>query len=147
MGLGQRLVHLHNEDCASSTATGWNDVPCTDIVPFVCEAREAGPVLSQYVSFTASNTLSATQGTTDVTVSLEPGDVLSVGTCGVPGAYATNDTFLGPDGEEPFANDDACKGSGSHIRYKVPTCGGGTYVIKAGCYENGSCGGRLGYTD
>jgi hypothetical protein len=84
-----------------------------------------------------------------VTVFLEPGQVLSVGTCGVPGAFATNDTFLrlvGPDGEELFSNDDACKGSGSHIRYKVPECGGGTYVIKAGCYESGSCGGRLGYT-
>jgi hypothetical protein len=146
-----------NEDCAvnnsvaTTAGTGgrWNDIPCTDVVSFVCESREAGPVLYQYVNFTASNTLSATQGTTDVTLSLEPGDVLSVGTCGVPGAFATNDTYLrllGPTGEELFENDDACKGSGSQLRYKVPACGGGTYVIKVGCYESGSCGGRLGYT-
>jgi hypothetical protein len=146
-----------NEDCAvnnsGATSTGgagrWNDIPCTGPAPFVCESRDNGPLIHHYVNFTASNTASATQGTTDVTLSLEPGQVLSVGTCGVAGAFATNDTYLrllGPTGEELFSNDDACKGSGSHLRYKVPTCGGGLYTLKVGCFENGSCGGRLGYT-
>lgn len=154
---GEPNNSLGNEDCAVNnsiaTSTGpaglWNDIPCTDLAAYVCESRDPGTVTYHYLSFTASNTLSATQSTTDVSVFLEPGQVLSVGTCGVPGAFATDDTFLrlvGPDGEEIFFNDDACKGSGSHIRYKVPECGGGTYVIKAGCYESGSCGGRLGYT-
>jgi hypothetical protein len=148
---------VSNEDCAVNnsiaTPTGpagmWNDIPCTDPAPYVCESPETTPDGHHYLEFTASNTASATQSTAEVTLTLEPGQVLSVGTCGVPGAFATNDTYLrllGPTGEELFENDDACKGSGSHLRYKVPACGGGTYVIKVGCYENGSCGGRLGYT-
>lgn len=147
----------NNEDCAvnnsGSTSSGpagkWNDIPCTELAPFICESRDNGPFLHHYVNFTASNTQSATVGTTDVTVSLEAGQVLTVGTCGVAGAYATNDTYLrllSATGEEIFSNDDACKGSGSNIRFKVPPCGGGTYIIKVGCFENGSCGGRLGYT-
>lgn len=146
-----------NEDCAvgnapvqgSQPAGKWNDLPCSDYVSYFCESLGSGPRYYQYVTYSTADTDSATRYTTDVTVTLQPGQILDVGTCGLPGVFATNDTYLrllGPDGLEVMDNDDACKGSGSRIRYRVPPCGGGTYVIQAGCFESGSCGGRLGYT-
>lgn len=140
-----------NEDCtvAYGSASGWNDIACNNYVSYVCEDLSTGPVYYQYVDFNAADTNTATQNTINVEINLEPGQLLDVGTCGVPGAYATNDTYLrllGPDGLEVTDNDDACKGSGSRIHYRVPSCGGGTYVLQAGCYDAGSCGGRIGYT-
>lgn len=146
-----------NEDCTvanapangSAVAGRWNDIPCNSFVNFMCEDLSAGPVYYQYVDFTAADTNTAMRNTTDVTLNLEPGQVLDVGTCGVPGAYSTNDTYLrllDATGLEVMDNDDACKGSGSRIRYRVPPCGGGTYILRAGCYDTGSCGGRIGYT-
>ncbi|MDY7232787.1 C-type lectin domain-containing protein [Hyalangium rubrum] len=153
---GEPNNSVGNEDCAvanagpngSAPAGKWNDIPCSEYVQVICESFSTGPVFYEYVNFSTTDTQTATRYTTDVTVTLQPGQVLDVGTCGVPGAFASNDTYLrllGPDGLEVMENDDACKGSGSRIRYRVPDCGGGTYVIRAGCYDAGSCGGRLGY--
>lgn len=141
------------EDCAvnnapvtsSAAAGGWNDIPCGEYVSFICEATPAPEGYGQF-TYQATATASATQGTRDYDVWLEAGQTLEIGTCGLPTAYTTKDTFLrllGPDGLEVAANDDDCKGQGSRFRYRVPACGAGGYVVKAGCYDTGTCDGRV----
>ncbi|MFP2908754.1 lectin-like protein [Pyxidicoccus sp. 3LFB2] len=132
----------------SIPAGGWNDIPCDVYFPYVCE-RPSLPANYKYVVYTATGTYSATQGTKDTAIYLQAGQILEMGTCGLPTAVATNDTYLrllGPDWQEVAANDDDCKGLGSKLRYRVPACGTGNYVMRAGCSENTSCGGQMVFT-
>ncbi|RYZ36998.1 MAG: hypothetical protein EOO71_29735 [Myxococcaceae bacterium] len=99
-----------------------------------------------YFDYSASNTNSGQQNTVDVPVSLDAGQTLTVGTCGLVGVSATGDTYLrlfGAQGQLVALNDDACSSYSSNLVYTAPSAG--TYVIKAGCYSGGSCGGRVGY--
>ena len=145
-----------NEHCAvnnapatsSATGGGWNDIPCTEYVSYVCE-RAPLPADYKAVVYSAVETASATVNTKDVEVWLDAGQTLRLGTCGMPGATAVEDTLLrllGPDGLEVATNDDDCKGSGSRLQYRVPACGAGIYVIRAGCYEATSCAGQVSFT-
>lgn len=127
---------------------GWNDIPCNEYFPYICE-RPSLPPTHKYLVYTATGTDSANLATKDTAIYLQAGQVLEMGTCGLPTAVATNDTYLrllGPDGLEVAANDDDCKGSGSKIRYRVPACGTGNYVMRAGCFENTSCSGQMVFT-
>jgi hypothetical protein len=129
----------------SNPGGGWNDIPCTSMSSFICERALS---LEGYDSFAyqAAATANATLGTRNHDLWLQAGQTLEVGTCGMPLASATGDTFLrleGPGGVEVAANDDDCKGSGSRIRFRVPDCGTGTYVVRAGCYDNSACQGRV----
>lgn len=131
----------------STPGGGWNDIHCGEYASFICE-QGYPPEGYGYFFYEATGTASATQGTTPHEFWLEAGATLEIGTCGLPEATASGDTFLrleGADGLEVSANDDDCKGSGSRIRYRVPACGAGTYVLKAGCFENGACAGRVVY--
>jgi hypothetical protein len=98
-------------------------------------------------SYEGSNTLNALQYTTNYPLSLSEGSKLTVGTCGLPYASATGDTYLrlvGPDGYTTVAaNDDNCSGSGSQLIYMVPSGAGGDYMIRAGCYGSSSCSGAV----
>jgi len=101
-----------------------------------------------YVNYSASNTNHAQQNTIDAQLALQPGQTITVGTCGLPGVYASGDTYLrlmGPNGQTVSLNDDACGSLSSYLVYTVPSSGSGTYQIKAGCYASGSCSGRFGY--
>jgi hypothetical protein len=101
-----------------------------------------------YFDFSASDTDSGQRNTTNATVLLHPGQVLQVGTCGVPDAFATGDTFLrllDARGNEVAANDDACGGRSS-LSYAVPPGGGGSHELRVGCFGEGECRGRLAYT-
>ncbi|NNC19033.1 trypsin-like serine protease [Corallococcus exiguus] len=105
------------------------------------------PPATNYV-FTASNTSSATRSTINGTVTLKAGDKLTVGTCGVTGAALTSgDSFLrlrGPTGTEVASNDDGCgSGYGSKISYTASVAG--TYEVRAGCYQAGSCAGTVAW--
>ncbi|CAM4372435.1 trypsin-like serine protease [Corallococcus sp. ZKHCc1 1396] len=96
--------------------------------------------------FTASNTATATRNTVNGTVTLAAGEKLTVGTCGVTGAAVTGDSYLrlrGPSGAEVASNDDACGGTGSRITYTATVAG--TYEVRAGCYQNGGCGGTVAW--
>ncbi len=142
-----------NEDCAVKISSGtyvglWNDEDCGKQFAYVCESVDSSAGL-KYFDYSGSNTGSATQNTVDVVVTLQAGQTLTIGTCGVVGASASGDTYLrlyGPTGQQVTYNDDACSSLSSNFSYVVPAGSGGTYVIKAGCYSSGSCSGRVGYT-
>ncbi len=96
------------------------------------------------LTYSASNTNSAQQNTTNRTFTLNAGDVLEVGTCNVPGSSATGDTYLrlfGTTGTQVAANDDSCGGLASYLQYTAATAG--TYEVRAGCFSSGNCGGTV----
>lgn len=98
--------------------------------------------------FTASNTTNATQNAPSFFIILSENQKLTLGTCGLPSAYTPNDTYLrlfSPNGLEVTGNDDSCGGYGSHFTYTVPLGAGGTYRVRAGCYDNTACDGTLAY--
>ncbi|AKT43155.1 DNRLRE domain-containing protein [Chondromyces crocatus] len=100
-------------------------------------------------SYSASNTSSATVNTVNHAVTIAAGQTINVGTCSVPGAsVSSGDTFLrlyDGNGIAVAGNDDAC-GLASYFSYTVPPGAGGSFVIRAGCYSQGSCGGTVAYT-
>jgi len=128
------------EDCNTSA-----DDDCDGQVNEGCNA--GGGMYSFHYS--ASNTSSATQNTTDRHVSLAAGQTITIGTCGLPGAWASGDTYLRLYrlfGGLVAASDDNCSSLASYFMYTVPPGAGGTYIIKAGCYSSGACSGNVVYT-
>jgi hypothetical protein len=76
-----------------------------------------------YFDYLASNTNSAQQNTVDSPVTLQAGQTITVGTCGLPDVSASGDTYLrliGPSGQAVANNDDACGGLSSNMVYTVP---------------------------
>jgi hypothetical protein len=99
------------------------------------------------LSYSASNTGSATMNTVTRTLALTAGQQLTLGTCGVTGATFSGDTYLrlyGPNGLEVAVSDDACGGAGSNFTYTASTTG--NYQLHAGCYSSGSCSGTVAWT-
>ncbi|MFP2932122.1 trypsin-like serine peptidase [Pyxidicoccus sp. 3LG] len=97
-------------------------------------------------TFTATNTNSAQQNTTNRNVTLAAGQTLNFGTCSVPGASGTGDTYIrlyNSAGTQVASNDDSCSLL-SFASFRATTAG--TYQIRAGCYSSGSCSGTLAYT-
>jgi|GEM_PF-1061554 len=97
--------------------------------------------------YSASSTVHATVNTVNRTVRLEAGDIIQVGTCGLPGATGTGDTFLrlyNASNTEVQSNDDApgC-GLNSYFAHTVATAG--NYQILSGCYSGNSCSGTTAY--
>jgi hypothetical protein len=94
-------------------------------------------------SFSATNTNSAQQNTTNRDISVTAGQRLTVATCGVTGASFTGDTYLRvySGATNVASNDDACSGRGSSLTYTVATTG--TLQLRAGCYSSGSCSGTV----
>lgn len=106
----------------------------------------SAPPTSGSFSYSASNTSSATQSTFNFDIAMFAGQTLSIGTCGVPGATGTGDTYLrlfNPNGQEVASNDDAC-GVLSFLSFTAPTTG--TYQIHAGCFSTSSCTGTVAFT-
>ena len=131
---GESIIYVHRaiqEFCARNTNLR------------LCNTTPPPP--TKY-AFTATNTASATRGTVNGTVTLAAGQQLTVGTCGVTDAAVTGDSYLrlrGPSGAEVASNDDACGGSGSKVTFTATVAG--TYEIRAGCYQNTSCGGTVSW--
>ncbi|RKH89847.1 hypothetical protein D7Y21_09040 [Corallococcus sp. AB045] len=100
-------------------------------------------------AYSAANTNSAQTNTLNQSIPLAAGQTLTLGTCGVIGASFNGDTYLrlyGPTGLQVAFNDDACGGSGSSFTYTVPSGGGGTYQLRAGCYGAASCSGTVAWS-
>ena len=113
----------------------------------VCTAGTCvGGTLSGSFSYSASNTNSATQNTINFDILLSAGQTLSIGTCGVPGASGSGDTFLrlfDPSNNQVAANDDAC-GVLSFLTFVATTTG--TFQVRAGCFSSSSCSGTVAFT-
>jgi hypothetical protein len=142
------------EDCAidrysSASSTGqWNDVPCGNAYPFICERNSAPTSNRGSFTYSASNTSSATVNTHNYSLYLYAGQVFTVGTCGVPGASGSGDTYLrinSPNGQEIASSDDAGSPCGvlSNISIVIPVTG--TYTLRAGCFSSNSCGGTVAF--
>ncbi|WP_342381348.1 serine protease [Myxococcus stipitatus] len=105
---------------------------------------EEPPPPANSFPFTASDTNSAQQNTTNKKITLAANETLTVGTCGLTGAKTSGDTFMrlfNPAGTSVATNDDECGGRGSKITFRAPTAG--EYEVRAGCYSSGSCGGTV----
>ncbi|MDX2012393.1 MAG: serine protease [Myxococcaceae bacterium] len=91
-------------------------------------------------------TANATRNTADQVVTLRRGQTLSAGTCGVPGAVGTGDTFVrvvsSATRRTVAQNDDGC-GRLSFLRFVAPA--DGDYVLRAGCYADTACTGTLAW--
>jgi V8-like Glu-specific endopeptidase len=94
-------------------------------------------------NYTATNTNSAQQNTTNVNFNVAAGDRVTVATCGLTGATFTGDTFLRLfNGATQVANnDDACGGNGSSLTHTAAAAG--TLQVRAGCFSSGSCTGTV----
>jgi hypothetical protein len=147
----------NDEDCVADrfrsfegySFEDWNDWACGNAFPFICE-RDPAPTSNRgSFYYEASNTNDAQENTHNYSLYLYAGQVFTVGTCGVPGASGSGDTYLrikDPSGTEIAKNDDAGSSCGllSNISIVVPETG--TYVIRAGCYYTGSCSGTVAFT-
>jgi len=137
-----------NEDCAvidSNTGT-WSAKPCASgsfVANFVCERESILPTLeTDSFEYQATNTDSARQNYVQRAVNLTRNYRVTIGTCGLNNADSDGDTFLrlfSPSGVEVAFNDDACGHFGSNLSYLAAATG--TYLIHAGCFGNGTCGG------
>ena len=103
------------------------------------------PPTGNTLPFSASNTNSAQQNTVNRTVTLNAGETITVGTCGLANASFTGDTYLRlfAGGAQVASNDDACGGLGSQLSYT--SAGGGAVEIRVGCYASGSCSGTAAW--
>jgi len=94
-------------------------------------------------TYSATNTNSAQQNTTNAFIYLNAGQTLTAGTCGLSGASASGDTYLRLfDGSTQVAqNDDSCGGVSSKLVYTAPASK--KYELRAGCFGGSSCGGTV----
>jgi hypothetical protein len=102
------------------------------------------PPTSGTFNYSATNTNSAQQNTTNQSINVTSGQVVTVATCGQTGSAFTGDTWLrlfGTAGTQVASNDDACGGRGSSITYTATATG--AFQIRAGCYSSGSCTGTV----
>ncbi|AGC48247.1 hypothetical protein MYSTI_06975 [Myxococcus stipitatus DSM 14675] len=108
-----------------------------------------GPAPSRgSLEFSASDTNHAMANTVNQDLPLTEGQSLSFGTCTEAGASGTGDTVLrlfNGAGQQVTSSDDAC-GLLSYASYTVPPGAGGTYQLRAGCYDASSCGGVVTWT-
>jgi hypothetical protein len=136
------------EDCALDnylSSGKWNDAGCNLPSRFVCEKNSAPPITGA-CSYFASNTNNATMNTVDCPIHLYEGQVLTIGTCGVPGATFSGNTYLRIEDQSAMpvgANDNACGGLGSNL--SIVAASPGTYNLKAGCAAMTACSGIAAY--
>jgi V8-like Glu-specific endopeptidase len=141
--------------CEEGTCRGedstyaWNAVlgSCKTDTPLNPAACPPPPVVLQEgtIEFAVGNTQGGTRNTKDLTLSLEAGRTLAVGTCTLDGASGTGDTIIRLEdkiGEERTANDDTCDGL-SYFEYDVVETG--DYTIRIGCYSSSECSGIAVY--
>lgn len=95
-------------------------------------------------NYSATNTNSAQQNTSNKLVALTAGQKITVATCGLTGSAVSGDSWLrlrAPNGTEVATNDDACGGHGSSLTHTATVSG--NFEIRAGCYSSGSCSGTV----
>jgi len=140
--------NFNNEDCATLDPFNgqWNDRNCTNtLLGFVCERDQGAALPNTTMTYNASNTNSDTQNYVVFSFDAIASTVVTLGTCGLPGATNTGDTFLrvfnAANSVEIVSNDDACGGAGSNISF-IPSVSG-HFTIRAGCWGAGTCSGAI----
>ena len=112
---------------------------------FDYEVRYQCPT-SDTFRFSATNTNSAQQNTTNHNVAISAGQTIQLGTCTVGGASGTGDTYVrlyAPNGTLVASNDDSC-GLLSYLSHTATLSG--IYQIRAGCYSSRTCDGTVAYS-
>lgn len=112
---------------------------------WVQEVPDPGSPPTGVFNYIAANTNSAQTNTTNYSISVNPGQTLTVGTCGMTGASFSGDTYLrlyNSSGTLIAASDDAC-GLGSKIVYTATSVG--SLQVRAGCFSNRSCSGTVAW--
>ncbi len=110
-----------------------------------CSGTVGYSIGSALFSYSTSNTNSATLNSADVYLNLSAGQTITLGTCGVSGAWGSGDTYLrlfSPNGAQVAYSDDGC-GLLSNFTYAVPVSG--TYLLRSGCFGSGACSGTVAY--
>ena len=121
-----------------STLRAWSGL-------FVLVSALLAPCLARAESSERSGSADHVAGTT-ISVHLNAGEWIAVGTCGVTGARFGGDTVLrlrDPDGAEIAYSDDACGGLGSRISHRATRTG--AHQIVLACYSSEGCGGRVAW--
>lgn len=139
-----------NQDCAVDRFDGndgWDDQNCGWHNVFICERDSDATGNRGSFSYASSNTSSATTNVTQYSVFLFAGQLFTVGTCGVPGASGSGDTYLrikNPSGVEVGKNDDS-SGCGLLSNFSIIASTTGTHAIHAGCFSSNSCSGTVAF--
>ncbi len=144
-GVGSSITHTATAAGTVEVRAGcFNNGSCGGNV--VIQITPAAPPGGGSFDFSATNTNSAQQNTVNQTVALAAGQTLRFGTCTVPGASGTGDTFVrlfSPSGQQVASNDDAC----GRLSFATHTAAAaGNFQIRAGCFSSGSCSGKVAFT-
>jgi len=141
-GLGSRITFRASTAGTYQLRAGcYASNTCSATISYVIEP-------TGWLTYSASNTNSATMNTANTSVRLEVGDRITAGTCGIPNATFTGDTYLRMYNENNLSsqvafNDDACGGLGSQFAYTATAAG--TYQIQSGCFSIANCTGTTVY--
>ncbi|OJH41876.1 trypsin-like serine peptidase [Cystobacter ferrugineus] len=129
--VGEQSTYVYNAIRTLCAVTN-NASPrlCADMPP--SPARPA----TSFTYFTGE-TNNARQNTTDKVISLSAGDVVEVGTCTLPGAFAAGDTSL------RFTDAQGTEIAASSCYFKHRVGASGDYTIRAGCTNSDLCGGAV----
>jgi len=122
---------------AALPSSAWSDSDCGSDG---CLAADGGQI-----AFSATATTNARRNTRNRWVHLSAGDSLTAGTCGLPGASGTGDTFVriaNSDGQSMAHNDNAC-GNLSQVHFTAAS--DGFYRLQAGCASSSACEGVMAY--
>lgn len=141
-----------DEDCVGDRLRGndgWNDYPCNNTYPFICERDSSARGYRGRFNYQASETWDANTNTRDYKVFLFAGQLFTVGTCGVPGSSGHGDTYLrlvDPWGAHVGSNDDGGGSCGQYSNLSIAIHATGLYTIRAGCAGNKSCRGTVAFS-
>ena len=139
-GVGSRISYTATADTAFELRAGcFSSGTCSATMAYVI-------VPGANRSYSASDTNYAQQNTINTSIYLGAGDTITAGTCGLPGATFSGDTYLrlAKSGTLVAVNDDACGGAGSQFTYVAASAG--THELRAGCFASTACSGDLVYT-
>ncbi|MBC7976851.1 MAG: hypothetical protein H7138_17895 [Myxococcales bacterium] len=136
-----------------TVANGSGTVAASDVTNVDVTCVGVAPSSGSFV-YAESETTSATRDTTNVDVFIVAGQTLSIGTCIVPGASGTGDTYLrlfNAASLEVASDDDQgtvgeCGPDGFLTFFTFTATTTETFQVRAGCFQEQTCDGTVAYT-
>jgi hypothetical protein len=149
-------VASNDDACGSASSNIVYTVPTTGTYQVragcfsngACSGTLAYSFSSPLFSYSASNTNNGTVNTTNLSLNIGSFTSMKFGTCGIPGASGSGDTYLRLYNSSNIlvaSNDDAC-GALSQLVFSGGSLSPGMYSLRAGCYGSGSCSGTVAYS-